>query len=267
VRVEALPGVIPVRTEVRLVSEMEGRRLLAQSRLVGAAPAAIAAAPRAQPPAAPIAAPPRVQQLPPAPVAAAPRVQQASPPARPAPKPVPREIATPAEPGGDWKLALSASTGAFKMAKVDQTVATRDSTFDKTSRPVFGVEAEWRSKEGFAVGGEVFYYKNSLVDVINLDSQQQVIAIMANGKYYFRAADRFYPFVGAGIGLGYAVYSGNLTGSAGGPAYQGLVGIEYRFESVGLHLQYKYLAATTGKNDKAVKVGGSGILAGVSITF
>jgi opacity protein-like surface antigen len=90
---------------------------------------------------------------------------------------------------------------------------------------------------------------------------------MGNGKYYFRAADRFYPFVGAGIGLAYATYSGNLTGKAGGLAYQGLVGMEYRFESVGLRLEYKYLAATAGKSGSDVKVGGSGILAGVSFEF
>src|SRR6266851_7586065 len=69
VRVEAVSGARPVRTEVRLVNEIDGRRSLAQSRLVGAAPA-IAAAPRAQPPAAPIVAPPRAA---PPPVAPAPR--------------------------------------------------------------------------------------------------------------------------------------------------------------------------------------------------
>src|SRR5258708_37773096 len=91
---------------------------------------------------------------------------------------------------------------------------------------------------------------------------------MANGKYYFRAADWFYPFVGAGIGLAGAVYSGgNLKGSGGGLAYQGLAGMEFRFGSGGLHLQYKYLAATTGKSDAQGKVGGGGVLAGVSFLF
>src|SRR6266849_6830637 len=61
VRVEAVSSVRPVRTEVRLVSEVDGRRSLAQSRPVGTAPA-IAAAPRAAPP--PVAAAPRVQPSP-----------------------------------------------------------------------------------------------------------------------------------------------------------------------------------------------------------
>ncbi len=236
VRIEAVSGVRPVRTEVRLVSEIDGRRSIAQSRPVGTAPAAIAVPPRVQPP-----SPPRA---------------------------VPREIAPPVEPGSDWKFALIASTGAFKLANGNQVVAGLDSTYDTTSKPVVSVEAEVRHKAGFAMGAEALYYKNDLVTTgTTLVSEQQVIAIMANGKYYLRAADWFYPFVGAGVGLAQAVYSGNLTGSAGGTAYQGMAGVEFRFGSVGLHVQYKHLASTTGKTGREVKVGGSGVLAGVSIAF
>jgi hypothetical protein len=154
------------------------------------------------------------------------------------------------------------------MANGTQVVAGLPGTYDTTSKPVFGVEAEARNKAGFAVGGEIFSYKNNLVATgTTLGGQQQVIAIMGNGKYYFRAADRLYPFVGVGVGFAQAAYSGNFKGTAGGLAYQGLVGLEFRFESVGLHVEYKHLASTTGKTGKEVKVGGSGILAGVSITF
>jgi opacity protein-like surface antigen len=171
-----------------------------------------------------------------------------------------------AEPGGDWNFALIAKGGAFKLANANQTVAGLASTFDTASKPALGIEAEWRNKAGFAVGGEAFYYKNGLV-AAGVDSQQQVLAIMANGKYYFRAADWFYPFVGAGVGVADAIYSGGLKGTAGGLAYQGLAGMEFRFEGVGLLVQYKYLAATTGKSGNNVKVGGGGVLAGVSIPF
>src|SRR6266446_2142713 len=255
VRVEAVPGVRPVQTEVRIVSEVEGRRFLAQSRPVGAAPPAIAA-PRVPPP-APVVAP-RVPP-PPAPVVAAPRV---------APKPAPREVARFAEPGGDWNFALIAKGGAFQLANANQTVAGFASTYDTASKPAVGIEAEWRNRTGFALGGEVFYYKNDLVATgTGAISQQQVVAIMANGKYYLRAADWFYPFAGAGVGFADALYSGGLKGTQGGTAYQGLVGMEFRFGSVGLQVQYKYLAATTGTTSKEVKVGGSGVLAGVSIIF
>jgi opacity protein-like surface antigen len=158
------------------------------------------------------------------------------------------------------------------MASGSQTVAGLASTFDTTSKPVFGVEAEWRKKAGLAVGGEVFYYKNDLVTnpgtATAANSQQQVLAVMANGKYYLRAADWFYPFAGAGIGFANAAYSGgSLTGNAGGLAYQGMAGMEFRFGPVGLQVQYKYLAATTGSSGKDTKVGGSGVLAGVSVAF
>jgi opacity protein-like surface antigen len=249
VRVEAVSSVRPVRTDVRLVNETDGRRALAQSRLVGTS--AIAGAPRAQPQ-APVAAPPRAA---PPPVAAAPRAQPSPP--RPAPSP---------EAGGDWTFALIAKGGAFKLANENQTVAGLASTFDTKSKPAVGIEAEMRHRTGFALGGEVFYYKNDLV-ATGLIAKQQVVALMANGKYYLRVADWFHPFVGVGVGAADAIYSGDLKGTAGGAAYQGMAGMEFRFENVGVLVQYKYLAATTGKSGNDVKIGGSGVLAGVSIAF
>jgi len=250
VRIEAVSSVRPVRTEVRLVSETDGRRALAQSRLVGTAPA-IAGAPRVQPP-APIAAPPRAA---PPPVAAAPRAQPSPP--RPAPS---------AEAGADWNFALIAKGGAFKLASANQTVAGLASTFDTTSKPALGIEMELRHRAGFAVGGEVFYYKNDLV-ATGVIAKQQVLALMANAKYYLHVADWFHPFVGVGVGYADAVYSGDLKGTAGGAAFQGMAGMEFRFDQVGVLLQYKHLAATTGKSGSDVKIGGSGVLAGISIAF
>jgi opacity protein-like surface antigen len=90
---------------------------------------------------------------------------------------------------------------------------------------------------------------------------------MVNGKYYFHAADWLHPFVGVGVGHATASYSGGLTGNASGLAYQGMAGAEIRFKSVGLYLQYKYLASETGDKGREVKVGGSGFLGGLSIRF
>jgi opacity protein-like surface antigen len=241
--VEALAGLTPVRTEVRVVSESEGRRSIAQSRFVEVAPATRAVAPRSQQPI--YAAKPAATQ----PAAA-------------------RTIPASTESGRDWDFALIANGGTFKLANGNQVIAGLASTYDTTSNPVFGVEAEWRSKTGIAVGGEVFYYKNDLVATGTiLSGQQEVLALMVNGKYYFRAASWFYPFVGAGIGSATATYSGDITGTGTGLAYQGLAGAEFRFKHVGLYVQYKRLSSTTGSSGKEVKVGGSGILAGVSIIF
>ena len=177
-------------------------------------------------------------------------------------------IAVPAEPVRESKFALIAKAGTFKLANENQTVAGFASTFDTTSSSVFGVEAEWRSSSGFAVGGEYFTYKNDLVSTAtNPDAQQKVYAVMLNGKYYFHAADWIYPFIGAGVGLAGASYSGGLTGNATGIAYQGLAGVEFRFKSVGLSAQYKYFSSKPGDSGREVKVGGSGIFGGVSISF
>jgi opacity protein-like surface antigen len=241
--VEAVPGVRPVRTNARVVSETEGRRLLARSRFVGGVPAAMAAAPPSrQPPAAkPATAPPAVatrRQVPPA-----------------------------TERGRKSEFALIASGGAFEMANGSQVVAGLAGTYDTTSKAVYGLEAEWRSKVGVAVGGEVFHYRNELVATGIPSGQQEVRIIMLNGKYYFPLAGWLYPFVGAGIGYANASFSNGFTGETKGPAYQALAGAEFRFWQMGLYLQYKYLTSTTGDPGKEVKVGGRGVLAGVSIAF
>jgi opacity protein-like surface antigen len=177
-------------------------------------------------------------------------------------------MSTPSEADRDWNFALIARAGTFKMANENQVVAGLQSTFDTTSTSVFGVEVEWRSKAGIAVGGEVFHYNNDLVSQGTIpNAQQEVFAVLANGKYYFRLANWFYPFVGAGVGLANASYSDGLTGTASGLAFQALAGMEFRFNRIGVNVQYKYLDATTGDSGRDVKVGGSGILAGVSIAF
>lgn len=243
VRVEAIYGQTLVRTEVYLVSETEGRRALAQSRFVGVAPSIVAATPPPQKPS----------------VAAAPA------PAEPAPAP---EMSAPPEQGSERDFALIVSAGSFSLANGNQVVGGLPSTYDTTSTSVFGVEAEWRRGAGFAIGGEVFSYRNDLVSTGAIpNAQHDVLAIMVNGKYYFRAASWLYPFVGAGIGLATATYSGGFSGNATGLAYQGLAGLELRFKPVGLYVQYKYLVSTTGDTGNEAKVGGSGILAGVSLIF
>lgn len=240
VRVEAIGGVRPVRTEARVVNESEGRRLLAQSRFVGAAPAAIVAAPRSRQPT---------------------QATDAGPPAAPG------RISVSSEPAPASAFALIAYGGAFKIANGNQVVAGLATTYDVNSNSVFGVEAEWRSKGGIALGGEVFHYENDLVATGIPSGRQEVLAAMMNGKYYFHLGNGFFPFVGAGLGYAKATFSEGFTGKTQGPAYQGLAGLDFRFKQIGFYVQYKYLASTTGDPGKQVKVGGSGIVAGVSLAF
>jgi opacity protein-like surface antigen len=291
VSVTAVPGLLPLRGELRHVGEADGRRALQQSRFVGAGAPATAAAPRAPQPsvaprppvvgAAPVAPPraPRPSAAPAPRAAVPPPPRPAAPPpaARPA-APVAKAPVRPRAPApaaaDEWSLALIAKLGTFKMASASQTVGTWGSTFDTSSSPVGGIELEMRRRDGLALGGEVFYYKN---DLTNTDpnpvnpargqtGQQTVTAFMLNGKYYFQVEPWLYPYAGVGLGFASSSYGGNLSGSASGLAYQGIAGVDFRFGDIGFYLQYKHLGSTVGSAEK-VKVGGSGILVGASFVF
>ena len=284
VLVEAVPNLTPVRVEMREMPEAAAQRALAQSRPIGAAP--LAAAPSRAPVPAPVVPAPRVA-VPPAAAAAAaaaPRPAPAAPAAAPAAPPAqPRRFSTiarepqPPEEEEDseeelrkWRMALIAKTGAFKLGTASQTIAGGGTlTYDKSSKPVAGLEAEFRHVDGFAIGAELFYFKNDLtVSPGAFTGDQTVVSGMLNGKYYFEATDWLYPFVGAGVGFVSASFGGQLTGKASGPGFQGMAGLDVRFSRVGLYLEYKYLSSTIsdGANQK-VKAGGSGILGGLSIAF
>jgi len=171
-----------------------------------------------------------------------------------------------AEPG--WGIALFVKGGAFKLSNGAQVVGGQPISFDTTSRPAAGLEIEWRSRNGLAVGGEIFYHKNKVSAITGQAGEQTVLSLYVNGKYYFRATDWFYPFAGAGVGVAASSYGGDFSGKANGPAYQGMVGTEFRFGKFGFDLQYKYLASTTddGSGNK-IKVGGGGLFAGVGVIF
>src|SRR5712691_523051 len=244
VHLEAVHGITVVQAEMRLVSDAEGRNSLAQSRWAGAAQAATAAAPRA---AQPIATQPIATQ----PAAAAPQAPAA------------------AESDRGSEIALIAKGGRFKLAEPAQVLEGFPTTFEAASKPVYGIEIEWRGSSGFTTGGELFYYRNNLsVDGTTLTGRQEVGAFMLNAKYYLRAASWFYPYVGAGAGYAGARYSGDVTGNASGAAYQGLAGIELRFGHVGLNVQYKYFSSTIeDASGVKVKAGGKGAIGGLSIIF
>src|SRR5260221_352907 len=186
VGVEAVSSVRRVRTEVRWCSEPAGRRWLAQSRLVGSAPA-IAAAPRVQPPAG-VAAPPRA-----APPTAAPRAQPSA--------------ARSPEPSGDWNFALIAKGGAFKLANANQTVAGLASTFDTTSKPALGIEMEWRNRSGLALGGEVWLAFASL--------NAPPFAMSAKFQSPLGSGDRAALGCARGAAVGGAARGGAATGAGG----------------------------------------------------
>jgi opacity protein-like surface antigen len=245
--VEGVYGVTMVQTEIHLVNETQGRSALEQSRFVEAAPAGTAAEPGAQQRSG----------------AAGPVATQRVAPAEPSPS---------RASGRDRGVAIIANGGSFKMDSRNQVVAGFPSTYDTKSKSVFGIEVEWRGQSGFAAGGELFHYKNRIaLNGTILSGQQDVLAFMVNGKYYFRVASWLYPYLGVGVGSTTSTFSGDLTGDISGAGYQGVAGMEFRFGRIGLNVQYKALSSTadssTTTTTEKVKVGGKGVLAGVSILF
>jgi opacity protein-like surface antigen len=143
-------------------------------------------------------------------------------------------------------------------------------SFKKGSKPVAGLEVEYRNRDGLAFGGEVFYYKNEVsLNGSPLQGDQEVTAFMLNAKYYFAANSWLYPFIGVGGGVSNAKFSGDINGKMSGHAYQAMVGADFRLSSTfGLYLEYKFLKSTTSDdNGQSLDVGGSGILAGLSVAF
>lgn len=279
VLVQAVPGQTPLRVEMRETSEATARRTLAQSR-----PAAVgvAAAPRA----APAAPAPRAPAAAPTPLVAAPaatpppRPAQPSPPpqrqtqAAPPPRPAPAARARPPEPEPveESRWALIAKTGAFKLATEHQDVSTNPtfpSTFEKSSKPFAAVELEYRDRAGYAIGGELMYYKNNFtVDASTLKGDQTTFVGTFNAKYYIETTRWLYPFLGVGLGFASSTFGGDFTGKAGSFAFQGMAGADIRFsDSVGLYLEYKYLNAPTRTKDQEIKASGSGFVAGLSFQF
>ncbi|HKW39285.1 MAG TPA: outer membrane beta-barrel protein [Burkholderiales bacterium] len=275
VLIEAVPGLTPVRVEMREMTEASARRALAQSRPAGGGTAA----------AAPLAPAPRAAAAAPAVAAAASRTAPL-PPAAAKPKPAPppprqstiaREPVAAEEEEEDaeaelhrWRFAIIPKAGVVKLATTSQTLGGVQASYDKTSKPALGLELEFRHLRGFAVGAEVLYYKNDLtVPGAALAGDQTVFGAMFNGKYYFGGeSGRFHPFLGAGVGFSSAKFGGDFQGSASGPAFQGMLGVDYRFGDIGVYLEYKYLSSTASDSaNQKIKTGGSGILAGMSIAF
>ncbi len=273
-------GSNPVRVDMHQVPASTARDSLARSRPASAAPraplaAAPAAAAAAARPSAPAAAPAAVPAAPPrpapAPAAPPPPQRQAAQPsaqAKPAAAPEPEEEEE--EDQRIWKLAVIAKTGAFSLSETTQAIAGQPSSFKKGSKPVVGLEAEFRHRNGLALGGEAFYYKNEVsLNGTTLQGDQEVVAGMLNAKYYFTANNWLHPFIGVGGGASNAKFSGGARGTMAGSVYQAMVGADLRFSRrFGLYLEYKFLKSTTSDNSgQTIDVGGSGILAGLSFVF
>jgi opacity protein-like surface antigen len=166
-------------------------------------------------------------------------------------------------------MALILKTGRFNMSDQAQVLDGFQTQFDSRASGVLGAELEWRGHNGFAFGGELFRFSNRLIAVgTALEGKMEAMLFMANAKKYFEISDLLYPYVGAGAGIAVTSFSGDVTGSPSGPAYQAMAGIELRMKNFGLYTELKYLFATTEDSaGEKIKIGGKGKNVGIGVSF
>jgi hypothetical protein len=168
-------------------------------------------------------------------------------------------------------LTLILKVGSFQLANSAQTLdLIPPANIDfSSSGMAYGIEGEWRTTTGFAFGLEVFgESEDYTVTGSALGGKTSVTNVFFNAKKYFRQGSIVQPFIGAGIGAASTTFSGDITGSAGGPGVQAMAGIVFRWQKVGLYTEYKYVRAeVTDTAGATVDVSGSGLFAGLSVYF
>ena len=240
---KALLGFSPVMIELTIVSPLQGRKLVNQSRLAGKPPApALGSAPRTG----------KSDSL---------RTVQSKPI-----KSDPR--------GQDFGIILK--TGKYKRSDTSATAIelttgnVNQFTYEADASGVVGVEFEYYFGPGLAVGGEYFRFSNSFVakNVVNTTTgDHSVDTVLVNFKKYFVLTPMFRPFVGVGLGLTTDSLSGDWKGGGRSYAYQFVGGTEVRWKYIGLYVEYKRLSISSDSTVTVGDVSGSGLLTGVKITF
>lgn len=167
-------------------------------------------------------------------------------------------------------IAVIVKAGSFSLSKDRQTIVGGNIEFDDSSSGVFGIEGEWRQTNGLALGIEYLQYENDLgaPSVVGTGTMDTSV-VLFNVKKYFRPTATVNPYIGAGFGAAAVDFSGDIiTGSAGGFALQATGGVEFRWDKVGFYTELKALVAEAEDEvGEQVKASGSGIFAGISISF
>jgi hypothetical protein len=172
-------------------------------------------------------------------------------------------------------VAIILKGGSYTISQELQTTALDPTLIEGKTTSVGGIEVEWRHPKGFAVGGEIFYFRNNWADINGYVGDVSTLTYTVNAKYYLGIGNFVYPYIGLGAGFAVSDFSGTdgfstYEGSSGGLAYQGLAGIEFRFKYVGINLQYKRLTADVETtfpdgSTETNEMGGSGALLGLTL--
>jgi hypothetical protein len=168
---------------------------------------------------------------------------------------------------GKSGLTLIAKVGSFQLASDSQVILGASRSFSAAST-AYGLEGEWRLENGFAFGMEVFGHTQDYTTAGVPSGDVAVTNVFVNAKKYFRPGALVQPYLGAGLGAASTSFSGDITGSAGGFAIQGMAGIAFRWQHVGIYTEFKYERAEVEDSaGQAVDVSGTGLFAGMSVQF
>jgi len=171
-------------------------------------------------------------------------------------------------------VTLIFKVGSFALGSGTQNINAESSpgvttSFQTTfggSASVFGMEAEWRARNGWAFGGEATVRSHAFTTVptgLLGKGDMQVVTVLFNAKKYFRQETIVQPYLGAGVGIAVVNMSGQLEGTTTGYSMQAMGGVAFRWERIGLYTEAKFQANKTPDVDAS----GSGLFAGMSVHF
>ena len=174
-------------------------------------------------------------------------------------------------------VTLIAKVGSFKLASNPQTIVGLSRDFSAAG-VAYGLEGEWHLSNGFAFGLEAFGHSQDYITTGSVQSgDMTVTSVFVNAKKYFRPDAVVQPYIGVGLGSAGVDFSaganGGITGSSGGFAVQGMTGIAFRWQHIGIYTELKYQRAeidatnaVTGVSE-VIDASGIGLFAGMNVHF
>jgi opacity protein-like surface antigen len=193
-------------------------------------------------------------------------------PAKPraAAAPRPRTTPPPGRRAGTEAWAVLVRSGSLDLVDESQTLAGVAVGFDMAASGIFGVEGQYRMPSGLTFGAEVLMYEGDMKATTGSSTGvMEVTTMFANVYQYFRPGAELSPYVGVGLGAALASFSGTVVnGDTSGMAKQVLLGVEWKFDSAGVFLEWRRIFAET-EDDLGQKANASarGFTAGLGYRF
>jgi opacity protein-like surface antigen len=179
-----------------------------------------------------------------------------------------------AVPSAAHAFTLTFKFGEAKLLDTTQEISNNDQEFNRYANNIIGVEGETRysGNNQVAFGVDGFHYRHNFERVATSERERmETFTVLAKGKYFFLPDSPVQPYVGGGVGPSMALdYDGPIESTAAGLAVQGVVGVQYRWENIGMRLEYNYLHARLrdGKSEPdTIDTSSHGYFLGFSIFF